>query len=276
MSTSEARFSMDTLREMAKFGGWITVTNFIAPIVNIVDRFFISIMISTSMVAYYATPFEVINRLSLIPSALATVLFPMLGKQLIDDPVTAKNLYLKSKIILWFIVFTGSLFIVVFGYPFMKIWINEVFADKSKYVIIFITAGVFINGLAYLPYTYMQSCGLPKQVALLHLLEVLIFIPTLMIMIKFAGITGASIAWFFRALVDYLFLEFMTNKKMGQDVRITSQTRTALSLVLILLIPLIGSLYIRCAILVVMFMILYTFYSRNIRPWLFPTTAVDG
>lgn len=264
---SATRFSTAAFRDLVKFGGWITVTNFIAPIVNLLDRFFISILASASAVVFYTTPFEVINRLTLIPASLTAVLFPTLGKQLIEDPKAAKKLYFKSKNVLWIIVFTLAMFVVVFGNPLMKIWINETFANKSKFVIVFITAGVFINGLAHLPFTYMQCSGSPKEVALLNVAEVIIFIPTLIILIHYAGVVGASIAWFLRALIDYIILEYMTYKRMGEKIKISIEARIFVSLIIILIVPIFNAFYIRGILLIFILIYLYNYYKQNATTW---------
>jgi len=61
---------------LAKFGGWMTVSNLAAPIIVYVDRFLISALLSVGAVAYYTAPFDIVNRLLVIPGAIASVLFP--------------------------------------------------------------------------------------------------------------------------------------------------------------------------------------------------------
>src|SRR6185312_13460245 len=58
------------------FGGWMTVSNVLGPLMVTFDRFLIGSIISIAGVAYYSIPYEVVTKLWLISSALIGVLFP--------------------------------------------------------------------------------------------------------------------------------------------------------------------------------------------------------
>ncbi|MFO7713952.1 oligosaccharide flippase family protein, partial [Desulfosarcina sp.] len=74
-------FSIETrqFRMLMKFGGWMTVTNIISPLMVYVDRLFIGAMVSITAVTFYATPSEVITKLTLVSGALMSVLFPAIS-----------------------------------------------------------------------------------------------------------------------------------------------------------------------------------------------------
>src|SRR5476649_1254437 len=61
---------------LLRFGGWITASNILGPIVAYIDRFFIGALLSVTALAYYTTPLDMVGRLSVVPGALAAVLFP--------------------------------------------------------------------------------------------------------------------------------------------------------------------------------------------------------
>ena len=80
------------------FGGWMTVSNVISPIMVQMDRFFIGTMLTISAVAYYTTPYEVIIKMLVLPAAIAGVAFPspdglaqafILGEQFLDGALSA-------------------------------------------------------------------------------------------------------------------------------------------------------------------------------------------
>src|SRR5205814_9252816 len=56
-------FNRSTLRPLFSFGGWMTVSNVVSPIMVYVDRFLIGSILSIVAVAYYATPYEVATKL---------------------------------------------------------------------------------------------------------------------------------------------------------------------------------------------------------------------
>jgi O-antigen/teichoic acid export membrane protein len=68
-----------TLKRLVSFGGWITVSNIISPIMAYFDRFIISHLMGASKIAFYTAPAEGVSRLINIPYALARALFPKLA-----------------------------------------------------------------------------------------------------------------------------------------------------------------------------------------------------
>lgn len=63
-----------------KYGGWITVSNVVSPLMAYLDRFFISNIIGASNVAFYTAPAEGVQRLSVFPGALSRAIFPKLSR----------------------------------------------------------------------------------------------------------------------------------------------------------------------------------------------------
>ena len=61
------------VRPLINFGGWMTVTNIVGPLMVYMDRFLIGAMVSMTAVAYYATPYEIVTKLWIIPGALMGV-----------------------------------------------------------------------------------------------------------------------------------------------------------------------------------------------------------
>src|ERR1019366_9056928 len=61
---------------LLSFGGWMTVSNVVGPLMLYMERFAIGVLLSATAVAYYATPFEVVTKLLIISTAISAVMFP--------------------------------------------------------------------------------------------------------------------------------------------------------------------------------------------------------
>jgi O-antigen/teichoic acid export membrane protein len=72
-----ARVELRTLGRLLSFGGWVAVSGVVGPILVYIDRFVIAVLLSLSAVGYYAAPYEVVTRLSIIPVSLVAALFPV-------------------------------------------------------------------------------------------------------------------------------------------------------------------------------------------------------
>ena len=69
-------FQWRLLKPLLRYGGWITVSAIVSPILNIADRFFIGARLGMAYVAHYVVPFNMVMYAGILPQSLATALFP--------------------------------------------------------------------------------------------------------------------------------------------------------------------------------------------------------
>lgn len=206
------RLELKLAGELLTFGGWMTVTNIVGPLMVYFDRFFIGAMLSMVAVSYYTTPYEVVTKVSMIPSALVGVLFPAFSAAMVNDQSRAAYLFQRGLMYTFVAVFPFTLIMVIFAYEGMELWLGEVFAEKSTFVIQCLAIGVLLNSLARIPLALIQGAGRPDLSAKLHLLEVPLYVVGLWYLINSYGIQGAAVAWVGRIIVDTAGLFFLTTK----------------------------------------------------------------
>jgi O-antigen/teichoic acid export membrane protein len=88
----------------------------------------------------------------------------------------------------------------------MNWWLG---AETAKPMIIIsqiIFFGIWINGIAYIPYALLQAQGRPDIVAKFHALELVPFLAVLAAFVYYAGLPGAAMAWTFRVAIDAILL----------------------------------------------------------------------
>src|SRR5205085_1691726 len=64
------------VRPLFIYGGWVTVSNLIGPLLMRVDQFFIGALLSVAAVGYYTAPYEIATKIWLIPTSLLATIFP--------------------------------------------------------------------------------------------------------------------------------------------------------------------------------------------------------
>ncbi|MFD2021282.1 oligosaccharide flippase family protein [Pseudocitrobacter faecalis] len=77
--TAGFKFHKYVFIRLIKYGGWITVSNIISPVMSYFDRFIVSHISGAHIVAFYSAPAEAVSRLSIIPAALSRAVFPKLS-----------------------------------------------------------------------------------------------------------------------------------------------------------------------------------------------------
>ena len=133
MPALRQRFAFDKalLRPLFAFGGWMTVSNVVSPLMVYVDRFLIGSILSLAAVAYYATPFEVATKLLIVPGALVGVMFPAFSVAMAADRIRGAKLYRRAAKYAGLFLFPVSLLLIVFGQNFLQLWLGPDFAAHS-------------------------------------------------------------------------------------------------------------------------------------------------
>lgn len=199
---------------LLSFGGWMTVSNVISPLLVISDRFIISFMLGASVVAYYTVPFEVLIRVLIIPMALTAALFPRFTSLFAIDLQAAKNLYKKSLKTVAAIMLPICFLIVVSSYWGLKIWLGQDFAQNSWNIAAVLAVGVLFNGVAQIPFAALHALGSVRVTALIHLGELILYIPLLFVFLQYFGLLGAAIIWVVRVGCDLLILLLFAQKSI--------------------------------------------------------------
>ena len=200
----------NTSRTLFSLGGWITVSNIIGPIMATMDRFILGGLVSVELVAYYSTPYDLMSRVMIIPYALMATLFPVIAG-LGADPPRLRETY--HSIIRWVFV---CMFPVVFvtitlGGGFLRLWLGEAFASHGTIVLQILAVGVLANSLAQAPALLIQGVGRPKWMAVVHVVELPVFLLGIWYLTNLFGIAGTALTWAARAVGDCVILFALTN-----------------------------------------------------------------
>ncbi len=208
----ESMWNRSDVRGLLRFGGWITVSNVIGPLMVYLDRFLIGAMISMSAVAYYATPHEAVTRLWIIPGAVVGVLFPAFTSVLQHDRARVARLFRGGLAANLMLLVPPTVILVGFAEPLLNLWLGPDFATHSTPVLQIMAVAVLINSLAQVPFALIQALGRPDLTAKLHLAELLPYLLLLAWCTQTWGIVGAALVWAMRVAVDGLVLTILARR----------------------------------------------------------------
>lgn len=207
--------SFHRLRELVSLGGWMTVSNVVGPIMVYMDRFLIAAIVSASAVAYYATPYEVVTKLWIIPAALTGVLFPSFASNASHAGERNEWLYRSAVRLTFIAIFPLTLILVTVAPEGLSLWLGGDFSANSYEVMRWLAIGVFMNCIAQIPQALLQGTGRPDISAKLHLLELVIYVPAVVWMTVDYGIVGTAIAWDIRIALDVILLFRAVKTELG-------------------------------------------------------------
>jgi O-antigen/teichoic acid export membrane protein len=80
------------------------------------------------------------------------------------------------------------------------------------------SAAVLLNGLAMIPFSFIQASGRPDITAKYHVIEFVIYVPLLWLLIREWTIVGAALAWLIRVALDLaLLLGYSTRRVLRRS-----------------------------------------------------------
>jgi O-antigen/teichoic acid export membrane protein len=166
------------------------------------DRFLIASFGSLAFVVYYATPYDLVTKLWIIPLSIMPVLFPAFTQHAALRSTKLSELYQRSAIYSAVIIAPVVVCVVILSRPFLNAWLGPEFARNSTAVLQLLSLGILINSVAQVPYSAVQAMGRPDITAKLHLLELPFYVASLLLLLRTLGIVGAALAWTVRVAVD--------------------------------------------------------------------------
>jgi O-antigen/teichoic acid export membrane protein len=186
-------------RRLLGYGGWVTVSSVIGPLLTSLDQFVIGSRLSISAVTYYAVPMNLVFRGQVIPAAMSRTLFPSFSR---FDRTDARRLGARATnvLALGFAVFCGPAVIVIRSV--LSVWMGPDFALTASPVAEILLIGAWINGVAFIPYGFLQAQGRPDIAAKFHTAEILPFLGILWFATQHFGLVGAASAWTLRCAAD--------------------------------------------------------------------------
>jgi O-antigen/teichoic acid export membrane protein len=196
----------DLILPIIQLGGWMTVSNVVSPLMSYLDRFLIGSLLSVTALAYYTAPFDMVTRVTVIPGAVAGVLFPAFALSLVQDPQRTGLLLRRGLTYIFLAVFPILLGIVALAPQGLHLWLGAAFAQHSTVALRWLTAGVFVNCFAQVPLALIQSGGRPDITAKLHLIELPLYLAALWGLTKSFGIEGTAVVWAGRVTLDAVLL----------------------------------------------------------------------
>jgi len=201
------RFALGELRTLLGFGGWVTVSSAVSPILVYLDRFAIGMFLTMTAVAYYTAPYEMVTRLLLVPASLAATLFPAFSTLSGQGRLGRLETFV-TRSVKYLLLILGPTIIMIVSYSreILHLWLGPVFATEGALALQVLAVGVLINSLAHIPYAVVQAVGRPDLTAKFHLVELPVHALLVWLLLGLWGIPGAALAWSIRVAIDALLL----------------------------------------------------------------------
>lgn len=199
-------------RSLFNFGGWLALHNVAVAVLLYLDRFLVGVLLTLSAVTYYAAPYDLVTRALIVPASAVVVLFPAFSYLDVADQERLRTYFARALkfLILTMGILTGV--VVVFSKEIMFLWLGQEFV-RSAPALRTLAVGVFLTAGAWLTGTLLQGVGASRAVAIVHVIQVPLYIPLSWFLVKALGIDGAALSWTIRALVSFVLLLIICRRR---------------------------------------------------------------
>jgi O-antigen/teichoic acid export membrane protein len=201
------RLDFGLVRSLLGFGGWVTISAAVSPILAYFDRFLIGMIVSIAGVGFYTPPYLISSKLCMLAGSLALALFPAFS----TSAGRADSDWIRRALIrsLKFIILTvgpTAVALAFFARPVLALWLGPRFASEGTLVLQILVLAMFANSLAQVPFALLYGLGRPDLPAKFHLIELPICIGLDWFLIKKYALVGAAVAWVVNNGLDLLLL----------------------------------------------------------------------
>jgi O-antigen/teichoic acid export membrane protein len=234
------------LIRLASYGGWLTASNLLNPLIIAADRFIIAATVSVAAVAFYVTPYEIITKGWILSASLLGALFPMFSALAVSEPGSIRPACRSAQ--LYLISVATPMIVLVLGSAdlLLQWWLGQEFRHNSTTVAQFLALGVLVNIVAQVPLTALNAVGRADVTAKIAALELPFYVLAIWYGAARYGIDGVAAIWAARALVDALALFLAAHAVLPKEARVDAPGRLS-----------VGGISVLCAFLLAGYLTAY-------------------
>jgi O-antigen/teichoic acid export membrane protein len=191
------RFTFRLLRKIWKFSLGMSGVAISGVLLIQADKIMLSKMVSLEEYGYYILATTLASGVYVLLTPLFNTIYPHMSSLVSEGETEKLVAFYKSgtKLFLSFL-FPISTFIAVFSNPIVTIWTqNDAITSQVSPLVSIIITGTALNGVMHFPYALQLAYGRPQIAFKIILILLMLFIPTLLVLISIFGVIGGAYSW---------------------------------------------------------------------------------
>ena len=212
-------FELGQAKALFRFGGWVSVTNLLNPVIMQGEKVLIPAFLSVGMLAHYSPPQEMVARIAIIPVSLSVAMLPKfsyLGKQ--DTLELREQVVIRPIQYVLFLMTPLMGVFIFFSNEIMSVWVGSALATISRDVLVVLAGAYLSSALSAVSLSAVQGLGHPELKAKWDLVLAPSFILLAVLAIRSFGIMGAAVSRFVVLSADSVYLFLILKKILGLSI----------------------------------------------------------
>jgi O-antigen/teichoic acid export membrane protein len=208
------------LRPLLAYGGWVSVSNVVSPLLVQADRFVLGALAGLAAVGYYTAPYELTTRMLVVAGSLTGAIFPAVSAfNALGARQDLQRTFAMAVRTIALVMVPPAATLVAFAPDVLTAWMGEATAGQGATALRILAAGVVVNALAFVPYACLQALGRADLTAKFHVAELVLHLPLTWWLVREFGVAGAAGAWSIRVTLDAALLFAAARSSIGVSPR---------------------------------------------------------
>jgi O-antigen/teichoic acid export membrane protein len=161
-----SRFELAYLRQMMSFGGWSTLSRFIAVGMLQMDRLAVALAGQVSGLTYYVVPANLASRVNTLGGPAASLFFARASALYAgNDLKELARQHVKAVRFLLWVAVALAVPLIADGSAFLRVWLGPEMALQGGPVLLALTVGYFLSSIAAPHWIWLEATGHPDWTA---------------------------------------------------------------------------------------------------------------
>lgn len=188
-------FSVEAWGPTMRFGVFIFMNRLSLNALFHLDKVLVGLFLPLSAVAYYAVPFSLAQKLTMIAANVVTVAYPVISRQMtLGDHEGVTATYRQVSRIVFLLTATPALVLTVLADPILRYWIGPDFAGPGRLPLVLLAVGFCANAVSSLENISIEVSGRPNVTAAFLGLAGLLMLLLGPVLTAILGIRGTAAA----------------------------------------------------------------------------------
>jgi O-antigen/teichoic acid export membrane protein len=192
-----AKFSQGALIKIWKFAGGMMGIALLAMLFLQLDKVLLSRLVSLKNLGYYLLAATAANVMFMVVVPVTQAVYPQLVKLAsCNDQSKMAAVYHKTTQLVTVLTASAGMLLCFFSGGVIFMWSgNQDLVRSTAPLLSILVIGSFLNGLSYLPYQLQVAHGWTSLLLKINTVIMLVFIPSIMVIVPRYGIEGAAWVW---------------------------------------------------------------------------------
>jgi O-antigen/teichoic acid export membrane protein len=205
------RISRERFNDLIGYGGWVAVSSLIGPLLVVSDRFVIGGVLGALAVTHYTVPFQLVQRIQIVPSAVTSALMPRMSG---SDAEGRERLGDMAIRILEAALTPGLLVAILLFEPAMNLWVGHALGGEMAPAGRIMIVAFWLFALSAVKITLLYSSGKPRAVTTAYAFELPLYFAVLYAAMHYFGLMGCAFALLFRCAMDLVVQGWLFEKRL--------------------------------------------------------------